>query len=119
MVPYAVVRRVLEVHEVILAGSFEVRVRGSEPSAVLVNGHLHGAVVPLAKVVSRAPEVGHGQPAGPNAARPADAMTFTLQSHEAFHRLAGRAGKNRKEVSERTVGERCKVKLRRHSSHPN
>lgn len=90
MVLYAVVWRVLKVHQVILAGSFEVCVRGSEPSAVLVDGHLHGAVVPLAKVVAGAPEVGHGQPAGPNAARAADAVTFALQSHEALHRLARR-----------------------------
>lgn len=114
MVPYAVVWRVLEVHQVVLAGPFEVCVRGSEPSAVLVDGHLHGAVIPLAKVVSRAPEVGHGQPAGPNAARPADAVTFTLQGHEALHRLARRAGVNREEVSEKIVCGRCKFEL--HSS---
>lgn len=96
MVPYAVVWRVLKVHQVILAGSFEVCVRDSEPSAILVNGHLHGAVIPLAKVVASASEVGHGQPAGPNAARAAYAVTFALQSHEALHCLAWRDEENRK-----------------------
>lgn len=96
LVPYTVIWRVFEVHQVILAGSFEVCVRGSETSAVLVDGHLHSAVVLLSKVIPSAPEVGHGQPAGPNAAWPADAVTFTLQSHEALHRLARREGENRK-----------------------
>lgn len=92
MVPYAVVRRVLQVHQVVLAGSFEVRVRRGEPGAVLVHGHLRGSVVALAKVVAGAPEVGHGQPAGPDAARSADAVAFTLQGEEAFHCL-GREGR--------------------------
>lgn len=92
MVPYAVIRRVLQVHQVVLAGSFEVCVRGGEAGAVLVDGHLHGAVVPLAEVIAGAPEVGHGQPAGPDAARAADAVTLTLQSHETLHRLEGGGG---------------------------
>lgn len=103
VVPYAVVWWVLKVHQVILAGSLEVCVRGSEPSAVLVNGHLHGAVIPLTKMVASAPEVGHGQPTGPNAARPADAVTLTLQSHEALYCLARREGENRKWVSKKIV----------------
>lgn len=67
-----------------------MRVSGSEPCAVSVNGHLHGAVVLLAEVVAGAPEVGHRQPAGPDAAGATDAVTFTLQIHEALHRLERR-----------------------------
>lgn len=62
--------------------------RGGEAGAVLVDGHLRGAVVPPAQLVAGAPEVGHGEPAGADAARAADAVTFTLQGHEALHRLA-------------------------------
>lgn len=67
-------------------------VRSSEPSAVLVNGNLHSAIVPLAKVVPSVSEVSHGRPAGPDTARPADTVTFTLQSHEALHCLDGKTG---------------------------
>jgi len=88
VVPDAVVRRFLRVHQVVLAGPFEVRVRGGEPGAVPVDRHLHGAVVPLAQVVAGAPEVGHGEPAGPHAARAADAVALALQGHVALHRLA-------------------------------
>lgn len=87
MVPDAVVWRVLEVHQVVLAGPLEVGVSGGEAGAVLVHHHLHGAVVPAPQVVARAPEVGHGEPAGANAAGAAHSVALTLQGHEALHRL--------------------------------
>lgn len=94
LVPYAVVGRVLGVNQVVLAGTFEVSVRGREPGPVLVNGHLHGAVVPPAKVVPGPSEVRHGRPARPDAARAADAVTFALQRHEALHRLDRKRERN-------------------------
>lgn len=70
----------------------------SEPGAVLVNRHLHGAIILLSKVIAGAPKVGHGQPTGPNAARPADTMTFTLQSHEALYCLVREGTRSQSDV---------------------
>lgn len=58
-----------------------------EAGAVLVDGHLHGAVVLPPQVVAGASEVGHGRPAGADAAGAAHTVTLALQRHEAFHRL--------------------------------
>lgn len=66
--------------------------RNGEASAVLVNDNLHGAIVPLAEVIPSASEVSHGRPAGTDTARPADTVTFALQSHEALHCLDRKTG---------------------------
>ena len=90
MVSDAVIWRVLEVHQVILAGLFEVCVCRGEAGAVLVDGHLHGAAVLPSEVIASASEVGHGRPAGADAARAADTVTLALQRHEALHSLERR-----------------------------
>ena len=80
-----VIGRVLHVHQLVLGASLEVPVRHHE--ARLVHGHLDGRVVLLAQVVSGAPEVGHGQPAGSQRTGAADPMTLALQLHKALHCL--------------------------------
>lgn len=87
MVPYAVVRRVLKVDQIILCGLPELAVGDGEACPIAVNHHLGGAVVLFAQVVARLSEVAHGQPACPNVAGPTHTMTFTFQSHETFHCL--------------------------------
>lgn len=81
LVSYAVVWRVLEVDQVVLAGPFEVSLCGGEARAILVHGHLHRPVVVPPQVVACAAEVGQGQPAGPDTAGAAHAVTLTFQRH--------------------------------------
>lgn len=87
VVPYAVVRRVLKVYQIILCGLPEPPVGNGEACPIAVHHHLGGAVVLLAQVVARLSEVAHGQPARPNVAGPTHTMAFTFQSHETFHCL--------------------------------
>lgn len=87
MVPYAVIRRVLKVDQIVLCGLPELPVGDGEARPVAVHHHLSGAAVLLAQVVARLSEVAHGQPASPNVAGTTHAMAFTFQSHETFHCL--------------------------------
>lgn len=87
MVPYAVVRRVLKVDQIIFCGLPELPVGDGEACSIAVHYHLCGAVVLFAQVVACLSEVTHGQPACPNVAGPTHTMAFTFQSHETFHCL--------------------------------
>lgn len=121
VVAYAVVRGILKVHQVVLGGSLELAQRLGEACAVLVHNDLHGAVVLLAQVVARLPEVRHGQPAGAHVTGATHSVALALQLHEALDRLRGApvsrqprpAGHTAKETQLRTVSNGTT----KHASH--
>lgn len=89
-VPDTVIWRVLKIHEVVFRGLLKPLVGHGEARAVLVHDDLDGAVVLPPQVVARSPKVGHGQPARPQRARAAHAVTLALLFQEALHSLAKR-----------------------------
>lgn len=93
MVPYAVVRRVLKVDQIIFCGLPKLPVGDGEACPIAVHHYLGGAVVLLAQVVACLSEVAHGQPACPNVAGTTHTMAFTFQSHKTFHCLENRGRK--------------------------
>ena len=77
--PDAVVGRLFQVDEVGSRWFFVVSVGHDEAGGVLVHGDQRGAVVFVAEVVAHAPEVLHGQPAGPHRTRAAHAVALTAK----------------------------------------
>lgn len=87
LVHQAVVRGVLEVHQVRFGGLPKVLVGHGEASAILVHGDLDGAIVLPPEVIPGLAEIRHSQPASPEGAGAADPVALALQLQEALHGL--------------------------------
>lgn len=86
-VPDTVVWRILKIYEVIFRGLFKPLVSHSETRAILIHDNLDGPVVLPPEVIACFPEVGHGQPAGPQGTGAAHAMALALLFQEPLYSL--------------------------------